>query len=83
MELRPTWHLLYEAYLFITIITLFFDTFRVFFYTMIEKYLEQYIYAYNVCRFNEIHLEFAKVMFHKHRQKSFSLFTLTIVKRIC
>ena len=37
---------------------------------MIEKYLKQYIYTYNVCHFNEIHLEFAEVIFHKHQQKS-------------
>ena len=83
MELRSTWHLLCEAHLFIATITIFFDIFRGFFTQMIEKYLKQYIFMYNVCCFNEIHLELAKVLFYKHRQKSASLFTLIIVKRIC
>ena len=79
-----TYHLLCEAHLFIAIITSFFDIFRVlFFIQMIVKYLKQYNYIYNVCRLNEIHLEFEKVIFRKHRQKSASLFTLIIVKRIC
>ena len=50
---------------------------------MIEKYFIQYIYIHNVCHFNKIHLEFTKVIVHKHRQKSARLFTLIIVKRIC
>ena len=52
------------------------------FILMFEKYLKQYIYIYNVCHFYEIHLEFAKVTFHKHWQKSASLFIFIIVKRI-
>ena len=83
MELRSTHRLICEAYLFIAIITTLFAIFHVFFIQMIVKYPKQYNYIYNVCRFNEIHLEFAKVIFHKHRQKSASLFTLIIVKRIC
>ena len=83
MELRSTRRLLCEAHLFIAIIASFFDIFRVFIIQMIVKYLKQYNYIYNLCRLNEIHLEFAKLIFYKHRQKSASLFTLIIVKHIC
>ena len=50
---------------------------------MNEICFKQYIYKYNVCCFNELHIEFAKVILHKHRQKSSSLLTFIIVKRIC
>ena len=65
MNATVTLHLLCEAHLFIA---LFLDLFRVLFIQMIEKYLEQYIYIYDICLFNEIHLEFAKVILHKHHR---------------
>ena len=52
---------MWTPYVF-AIITYFFD---IFFIEMIEKYLKKYNYIYNVCCFNEIHLEFSKVIFYK------------------
>ena len=48
VELTATCHLLCEAHLFIAIITLFLDIFRVFFKQMIEICFKQYIYIHNV-----------------------------------
>ena len=83
VEPTATIHLFWGAQLLLPFLFYSMKFFHCFLIWMNWICIKQYIYIYNVCHFNEIHLEFAKVIFHKHRQKSASLFTLITMKRIC
>ena len=66
VEPRATRHLLCEAHLLLPFLLCSLIFIFVFIIQMIEICFKQYIYIYNVCCFNEIHLEFAKVVFYRH-----------------